>query len=346
MADPQPKPGEVQISQAALSSDDIGEVGEALSGLFAEDAEDEIQPQGQGSADGAEQEETPAIGDTETGHSEQEEAPAIEPPGSWTAEEKQQFAQLPPALQQTVLRRESERERLLSTQAQKASETERAIAAERQQLADQRAQQGQFLQAVLFQLYPEVQQFQAVDWNKLAREQPAEWAAKRQAFDDLNNRITAAQQQIGAIQQLQQAEQQKQFQKTLEGERAKLIEKLPEFADPLKRQAIGQDLAKHLPELTQQEIGSIADHRHFLIARDAVLWRQHQAALAAAQAKRVATGNGAASVRRLQPQARRSNAGEEAQARQLGALHENLRKSGSMQDAASLLAATGIFGKA
>jgi hypothetical protein len=341
-AAPPPKAGEVQIDAGRLGSDDIGEVGDALAGLFPDHTP--IQ-QRETPAEDAEQEETPAIGEHEDGQSEQPEGAAIEPPVSWTAEEKQLFAQLPPELQQTVLRRESERDRLTSTQSQKASEEARRLEAERTLLANDRAQQVTLLQSVLYQLTPELQRFQQIDWDKLARERPAEWAQERQAFDGLQMRWNIAQQQIGQIQTQQQNDQAKQQQTFLQAEHTKLVEKVPEFADRAKLKAFGEDLVKYLPEFTAQEINSVADHRQLMIARDAMLYRKAMALRAQAQTKRTPP----AQTQRQQPlrtNARRGDAGEEANGRVLGALHETLRNKGTTQAAADLLTATGIFGKA
>lgn len=346
---PAPKPGEVQIDLGKLGGDDMGAAGDALAGLFAdEDQPKEIQQEAAQSDQPAdtEQEETPAIGDTEDGHSEQPEGAAIEPPATWTAEEKQAFAALPPeakAAMAPFLRRESERERLTSTQSQKAAEAAQRLEAERQQVAQDRAQQVTLLQSVLFQLTPELQRFQNVDWNKLAAEKPAEWAQQRQAFDDLQLRWNMAQQQIARIQDSQRAEQEKQHSTYLKGEYEKLVTKVPEYADRGKLKAFQDDLVKYLPEYTAQEIAAIGDHRLLLAARDAMLYRKAVALRAQAKTKLV-PAPGAKPP--LKPMARReASAREEADARQLGALHETLRRSGTTQAAADLLASTGIFGK-
>ena len=167
---------------------------------------------------------------------------------------------------------------------------------------------------------------------------------QRQAFDGLQQRWNIAQQQIGQIQQQAQAEQQKQFQSYLQSEVTKLTEKIPEFADRTKLRAFSEDLIKHLPEFTAQEINGIADHRLLLVARDALKWRQAIAARQQAQMKRVPPAQ--TQRQPLRTNARRGDAGEEANSRVLGALHETLRTRGTTQAAADLLTATGIFGKA
>ena len=337
-----PKPGEVRVSVDALGSDDIADVGDALAGLFAEDAGQEIQQEQEPA--NTEQEEIPAIGDTEDGQSEQTDESAIEPPISWTADAKEEFKQLPPSMQSRIAKRESERETCLATQSQKATDEAKRLEADRQQVANDRALQTRQFQTVLLQLAPDFQRFQNTDWAKLALEKPAEWAAQRQAFDDLQSRWNMATQQVAGIQQQQQAEQEKQIKATIQAESEKLVAKVPEFADRAKLKAFGEDLAKHFAELTPAELGSITDHRQIMILRDALNWRHLQANKTAALAKRAQPN--ANPTRRLAPVPRQGNAREEAQSRQLGALHEILWKTGSIQSAADMLAATGIFGKA
>lgn len=340
-----PKPGEIQIDAAKLGSDDVGEIGDALTGLFAEEetGTQEIQ-QGESNLADTEEGESLPIGDTEEGHSEQSESSAIEPPVSWTAEAKEQFKQFPLEAQKVIAQRESEREALLATQSQKATEEARRLETERQQVANDRAQQVLLLQGFLLQLNPELQRFQNVDWTKLASEVPAEWAKQRQTFDDLQNRWNLAQQQIAHINGQQAAEQEKQNKVVLAAETQKLIARVPEFADPVKAKAFAADVLKYVPELSQAELNGIVDHRHILILREAMMYRRAIAARAEAQTKR--TPPAASNVRQLRPApARQGSVREETQQKQVAALHDNLRRSGTTQATADLLAATGMFGK-
>jgi len=335
MADPQAEPnaGEVRIDVAALRGGDDAAAG-ALAGLFADDG---IQPDGNEtqSADTGEGE-TPPTGDTRDGHSEQGETPAIEPPVSWSADAKEHFAKLPPELQQVVAERESEREKLLATHGQRASEQAKAFEARLAEISNERAQQFQFFNALAMQLTPELQRFQQVNWQQLAAEKPAEWAVQSQAYQDTVNRYNAAMQAAGQIHQQNQADAAKRHQEFLTTERAKLIEKIPEFSDPLKGKAYAEELMTHIPEFSRDEWGMLADHRYFTVARDAMLYRKGQKAKADAQTKRVPSQN--SNVRTLRPAARQpGSAADEAKRKELAALQGKLAKTGSERDAAALL---------
>lgn len=341
-APPPTKAGEVRVDVGALSGSEQA-AAEALTGLFEPEQDSEIQPDGETQTADTEQAETPAIGDTEDGHSEPGETPAIEPPVSWTADEKKLFQELPPAVQQTLLRRESDRDKLLSTQGQKAAEEAKQLEALRTTIANERAQQTQLLHGVILQLTPELQRFNNIDWATLAREKPAEWAQQRQAYEDITSRMNAANGYIGVLQQQQQADNQVKHKERLATEQQKLIAALPDFADPVKGKALAKDISDHLTEIKPDEWGAIADHRYLLIARDAMLYRKEKAARAAAQTKRAPTAP--SNVRTLRPTARQPGAREDAQQKQVQALHANLRKTGSTRDAADIMVAAGLFAK-
>jgi len=332
---PPPKEGEIQIDVAKLNGSEAA-AGEALSGLFEPEATAEQDTHQGASQDGETgQAEKPATDDTDTGHSEQDESSAIEPPVSWTAEAKENFAKLPPELQQYVVARESDRERFIATQGQKTSEETRLLAEQRKALENDRAQQTQVLQSILLQLTPELQRFQNVDWQKLAAEKPAEWAAMSQARQDVMERINAASAHINNLNQQQQAEAQKRHQDFVTQEQPKLLAKFPDIADPVKAKAFGADLTKYLPEITQQEFGSLADHRYVLIARDAMLYRKAIALKQSAQQNRAPAPQ--SNVRPLRPAARQGNVGEEAAKKEFEALHGKLARTGSTRDAQSIL---------
>ncbi len=348
---PPPKAGEVRVDVEKLNGSEA-DAAEALSGLFADaDAPEnpaeeaaQVSTEGEASPSEAEQVETPAIGDTEDGHSEQAETPAIEPPVSWTAEAKAQFAKLPPELQTLVATRESEREKYLASQSQKASEETKRHEALMTQIANERAQQAQSFQALQLQLAPELQRFQGIDWAKLAAEKPAEWAQQRQAYEDAVNRWNMAGQQIQIIQQQQQQETAKKHTDFVNEQRGLLLKAIPEFADPVKGKALRDDLVKHVSEFTPEEWGQVADHRYLLVARDAMRWRQQEAARRTAAIKKVQPQP--SNVRPLRPTVRTgTTAGEEAKEQRLGALHDNLRRTGSDRAAAALMAASGMFDK-
>src|SRR5690349_18265022 len=126
------------VDAAAPASDPI----EALADSFFDDAEEE--------QDGA----PPAADANEGGltaedaDDEGEAAKPIDPPVSWTAEEKEHFKTLPPEVQETLSRREAEREKFVQSKATEAATARQA--AEREAIAQVQTiaqQHAQYLQA-------------------------------------------------------------------------------------------------------------------------------------------------------------------------------------------------------
>lgn len=337
------KPGEHVVELGKITDDESA--AEQMVGLFdpalaAQETDQAVESDGAGAA------EEPLTGENETDQSEPPARAAIEAPVSWSAEDKAEFAKLSPAVQQTLLRREGERERIQSDRLREAAESKTRYESLQQQAATERAQQAQFLQGALLQLQPELQRLNGIDWAKLAAENPAEWARQRQTYDDIQGRWGQAQQHLQGIQQQQTQLQEQQRREFLVGEQQKLFAKLPEAADPVKGRALAQDLTEFLTTefgFTPQEVNNnLTDHRAILIVRQAMLAAKAEKAKIAAQAKRVPTVAPGTNVRPLRPAARQ---GEQGNMQERVALHETLQRTGSDRTAAALMASLGLFDK-
>lgn len=105
---------------------------------FAARAAEIDKPEEEEDAPEAQAEDAPELTEedvAEEGEAEDDESlPPIVPPVSWTAEEKEEFKQLPRALQETLSRRESEREKFVQSKAQEARQVEARVHA---QVSDQ-----------------------------------------------------------------------------------------------------------------------------------------------------------------------------------------------------------------
>lgn len=247
------------------------------------------------SASDAGQEETPATGDEE-GQSEPEAteepaAPAIEPPASWSAEEKADFAKLPPELQATVARRESERDKLITQRTQEIAEHRKAAEAERAAIASERDTYARSLQQLMALAVPEADQLAGIDWQKLATEQPAEYVRLSAQRDALRNRVGALQAEMQRVQEQAQADQAKRFSEVRAEQARLLVEKIPDFADAVKAEKLTADLRSYLASegYAPEEVAQLVDHRAAIVARKAMLYDRAEAARKAAEAKRAAT---------------------------------------------------------
>lgn len=121
------------------------------------------------------------------------------------------------------------------------------------------------------------------DWQALARENPAEYVARRAEFDGKIQRVQQ-------LQQMREDAARQSAQQRLAESDARMREAVPEWADEGKRKALQTDLARTLEGygFAPDEFRHVADHRVLLVARDAMLYRQMQDQRKAAEAKKAA----------------------------------------------------------
>src|SRR5215472_4709308 len=181
-APPPPAPNGKDAGQTYTVTD-TRSAGEAIAGLLFGAGDEPSRPQqGTGAealrsaltGDG-EQQSTGDAGD-ETGAAEQptgdektegegEQQPAaIAAPQSWNDEERAEFAKLPPALQSTIARRESQREAALTRSSQEAAENRRQYDAERTAAVALRTEYLSGLQKMMLLAAPEAAALNNIDW--------------------------------------------------------------------------------------------------------------------------------------------------------------------------------------
>lgn len=263
-----------------------------------------------------------ASGEDDAGQDEPEPeaAPAIAPPASWTAEEKERFKQLPPETQAYLAQRESQREQFVSQKANEAALEKQAAAAERQQY-----QQGlESLGAMLQQAMQD--DFAGIDWTALAQQDPADYVAKRAAFEQRQAQLAAVAQEHQRLEAIRQQEEGRQTAESLAREKEALVKALPEMADPAKAAAKVAAFKGYLGGLgfSDAEINSLSDHRALLLIDKAMKWEAAQTARA--QAKKPV------------PQVQRPGAGSPTKpAANTATLIKSFERSRSPEAAAALL---------
>jgi len=215
------------------------------------------------------------------------------------------------------------------------AEQRKAFEAERERIASEATRQFTEAQALTGMLEQQLMaDYQAVDWSTLRATDPAEFAAKKQEFNERHAQIQGIKQNVHFELQQQQAmmsqKQTEQVQKMLAEESQRLAEAVPEFKDPVKAKAVKAELKDFLRTFgyDDTEIGSIFDHRQVLIIRDAMEYRK-------LKSKGVEVKNKVATAPKLQkPGTTTKSAGEDARFRDA---KTRLRKSGSVEDAAELI---------
>ena len=131
----------------------------------------------------------------------------------------------------------------------------------------------QFFEKALWKtLAPEME---SVDWNALARDNPAEWAAKMQAVNSVNGLLQAVKQ-----------EQEKLVKQQEEQQRAVMQRQINETVETLKRDIPGwnNDIYQSILETgtkygyTREELNAVADARAIKVLHDALQYRKlHEA---------------------------------------------------------------------
>ena len=168
----------------------------------------------------------------------------------------------------------------LAEQRKEFENAQQQMAAEYHQIQQERQQYVNSLQQVIEGSTANLEQYQSVDWERLKVEDPVEWTIKRQELADAQNKIQATKAEQDQAIQRAQAEFQQQQQATLQQEHGKMVEALPEWAEPDKQQEIATGIRNYATSqgFQKEELDSLSDHRSLLVLRKAMLYDQLQKA--------------------------------------------------------------------
>lgn len=166
---------------------------------------------------------------------------------------------------------------------QEAAELRKAAEAERQQIAQERARYAQGLQQLAQQLQPP-----QIDWEALERDDPFGYVKavqQEQARQQKAAQVHAEQQRLY---QQQQHEDYQQRAAALAEASKRLAERIPEYADPEKRQAVQTAIRTYAQSIgfTADELAEASDPRAVEVLNKARLYDELKAR--AAKAKPVA----------------------------------------------------------
>jgi hypothetical protein len=220
-----------------------------------------------------------------------------------------------------------QREADYTRKTQKLAEERKLVESEFQQVRGEREQYAQ----ILGQLQQKLQEFEPPepDWNRLEVEDPTEYARQWTSHQRRQQQKYAVQAEQERLNQLYQAETQKQIQAVLAQETARLKEKIPEWSSPEKAKAEGKALLEYGQALgfSEQELNGITDSRALLALHKAWKYDQMMSKRPEFQAKikkapKMASPGSAGSVG--------SKSGE------LNNAKKRLAQTGSVRDAASL----------
>lgn len=180
-------------------------------------------------------------------------------------------------------------------------------------------------------------EFQSVDWQKLAAEDPNSYNAKVVQFQQRNAQLQDIAAQLQAEKQQHQAQLAEATQKWLADQRKLLQAKVPEWSDETVRTKDKAEILKYLQGhgITAEEFEGMQDHRHALVVRDAWKWHQLQAS------KPAVLNKVRAAPKLLKPGSPQSKAAQQSLATNKD--RDRLKQTGRVSDAAKLLKSR-IFG--
>ena len=146
------------------------------------------------------------------------------------------------------------------------------------QVFQQQMQQNQQLGNLAMQMLNH--DYQKIDWNSLRANNPAEFAAMQQEFQQRQHGI---QQYLGQIQQqtvLEAQQQQQNLQQQLAAENERLMGARPEWRDQKAFSKDREQMSQYARSVgfKDAELGQIFDHRYMLILHDAARYQALQAA--------------------------------------------------------------------
>lgn len=169
-----------------------------------------------------------------------------------------------------------------------AADQRRTAEAAIQQVQQERLEQNSKLERMAVQLEGVLEQQSQIDWPALLESDPMEYLKQQQLFQQRQALYQQNMQERQKLAQQFQNEQAQAQQSYLAKQQEDLLAKLPDWKDDAKAAAEKAAIAKYLKdqEFGDEDISSIADHRHVLIARKAMLYDQLMAK-ANVQAKKV-----------------------------------------------------------
>lgn len=191
----------------------------------------------------------------------------------------------------------------------------------------------QFADVVADELAP----FEKVDWDKLRQEDPYQYQNMWVDFQRAQMRAQQAQQSVQQALSEEQSKRDAERQRMLQAQANEAKKVLPDLADPAKAGALISEMTSYLKDagMSPEEISEISDHRALKIIYDAMQWQKTRAGVQKAPAKKVV-----AVTKVVKPGSPHNNreVRSERSMKVDKELHNRLRNSGRINDAAELIA--------
>jgi hypothetical protein len=178
--------------------------------------------------------------------------------------------------------------------------------------------------------------FNRIDWDRLRHENPSEWSALRQEYAEKAQSIQQMQAQIheqgSRLLKEQQSVFQQKHQEHLQSEMQKMVAKNPTWTDETVRNKdlTGmRDFVMGTYGFSKEDMNAVTDHRLIDLIKDAKAFREGKKAAETKIAKPV--------PKFQKPGATKAQVSAAANARNVKAKRDAVRKTGNTQDVANLL---------
>jgi len=152
-----------------------------------------------------------------------------------------------------------ERKQMGELQAQHASEIHQARA-ERQQYLES-------LNQIIGNTASNLDKFANIDWESLKDSDPIGYVTRKEEFREAQEKVQSMQREQYMAQQKNIEDERRVRSRALQEENGKLVEALPEWAEPEKQKKLVSDIRGYASSqgFTEEELNSLVDHRSLLV---------------------------------------------------------------------------------
>lgn len=178
-----------------------------------------------------------------------------------------------------------------------------------------------------------VKEYQEIDWQRLRRENPAEYVAAQKDFEDAYNGLQRAKQvtlqQREEVEMLRKQQQETAYGQFLAQQASMVLQEFPEWQNPGVRQAETSKMRAGLVEhygFQDHELNAVSDHRQLKVIRDALAYRMGATVAQQKVAKSVPTFQKPGAIKN-----------DMSKARAAKNVKATLKRSGNVSDLASAL---------
>ena len=218
----------------------------------------------------------------------------------------------------------------ISEQKKEMASYKEKLDAEINQIQTERAQYVNALQQHMDSALSSLKNYDSINWEELRQLDPIEYMTKKEEVREQREKIEVAKETQKAAMAKAQEEHSRQFSETVREEQTKLVEKLPAWGDPDKRQSIATDLRSYAIDngFSHDELDLLNDHRAFIVLYKAMQHDNRQKA------------NPSAKKVRNKPRVIRSGTPESKEARGTSKRTKSMKRlleTGHVDDAAAIL---------